>query len=503
MIKLKLDRRRLSSRSLLVLGACLVGLFTACRTEERFLTLENNFAGPVDVIHAGSYFYVLNSDFDRRYDQGSIIVLDPDAEEGAEKLAVVKTPRMGRSLHQVGSWMIVGYDRPELEGDGRVELRSIEDDGLSLPVRAAWDIPCSPINAMISPNERYIAVSCIGGDLWAGRLNTAAPEQSNIQHVRSYGVTRRALYFYETDSQSILFAFPTDIAEPRLADLSAFDRLSYNPANAINDDGTLELDEGPNEVPDVLETELADIRRPDRRLPYQMAIYDLQAAEAEGFPLILNGTVGSPTQADRERKFIYFTLKNLEENWENDDQWNNPERKYYRTNFWAARPDPKGDETVFYLSHRGFTDSPFANNILRVKINPDALTDTSQLPESSDILWYERVYGFSGENPDLKNYPGDFEFAHVGQDDILLVNHFRDAVYWDPYLQKFSIAFKRLGSSPSETPPDEEVGIGFGQSYYQLAVNAQGTVVSGSFYGDSVMILDVTRNGVTLRKQLY
>lgn len=503
MIKPKLDRKQLSSWALLALGACLLTVFTACRTEERFLVLGDRFPGPVDVVYADPYFYVLNSDYDRRFNKGSIVVLDADAADGEEKLAVVEVPRMGRSMFSRSSWLLLTFDRLEFDGNGRVELRRISDDGLALPLQASWDIPCSPINGVISPLERYLVVSCLGGDIYAGRLDVAEPGQSSLQLVRRYGFSRRALHIFESSTQSVLLAFPTDMADPRLADLSAADTKTYNPDNPIGPGGALELDEGPNEVPDVFETELADIRRPDRRFPYQMAIYDLRQAEDEGFPLILNGTIASPSQADLERKFVYFTLKNVDGMWESEEQWINPDRKYYRTNFWSTQEHPD-DPNVFYLSHRGFRDSPFANNILQVTITPESLADTSNLPLTSEILWFERIYGFQGENLDGRNYPGDFALTTINQEDVLLVNHFRDAVYWDPIQQKFSVAFKRLGTLPTEFPVEELPGIGFDQSFYQIAVGQSGTVVSCSFYGDSVLILDVDpQTGISLRKQLY
>jgi hypothetical protein len=479
-----------------VLTGLLILSGLACTTEERFLDLDNNLAGPVDVVHAGSYFYILNSDFDRRYNQGSILVLDPDAPDGEKKKAVIPTRRMGRSLHAVGSWLLVTYDADEFEEQAHVELRRLSDDGLSVPVVQQWTIECSPVKGQISPREQYLVVSCLGGDIWAGRLNTDNPGASSLQHVRSYGFTRRALYIYETAERSVLMAFPTDLADPNLADLSAQDAWSYEPTeddNKVKDDGTLELAEGANEVPDVYEETLSDIRQLDLRQPYQMILYDLAAAEDAGFPLVENGTFTSPTQADLERKFIYFTLKNVDGIWEVSDQWLEGQRKYYRTNFWAAQPDP-GRTDTFYVSQRGYRDSPYANNIVRVRLNEAALpADFSELGSitTASLFNFERVYGFAGENLDGKNYPGDFAVTSLEGQDVLLVNHFRDAVYWDPLLQKFSIAFKKLGTLPTEQPPDEIIGGSFDRSFYELAVNEQGTVVSCAFYGDAVLILQV------------
>ena len=95
-------RKAISSVSLVVLMS--LG-WTSCKSDENFLELKEQFAGPIDVVYSDPYFYVLNSDFDQN-NQGSIVVIDPEAQAGTEKKSVVKVPRMGRSLFQSDSWLV-------------------------------------------------------------------------------------------------------------------------------------------------------------------------------------------------------------------------------------------------------------------------------------------------------------------------------------------------------------------------------------------------------------
>ncbi len=91
--------------------------------------------GPVDVANSddGKYFYVLNSDFDRSYNQGSILTID----ESGEKLGAVKTRRMGRAMALSGTDLLIMYDRPEPEGKYAIELYDLKSN----PKTRSWCVP--------------------------------------------------------------------------------------------------------------------------------------------------------------------------------------------------------------------------------------------------------------------------------------------------------------------------------------------------------------------------
>ena len=58
--------------------ATLIVALPGCKRDEKFPDLGQNFAYPADVATSddGQQFYVVNSDFDRTYNKGSILVMD-------------------------------------------------------------------------------------------------------------------------------------------------------------------------------------------------------------------------------------------------------------------------------------------------------------------------------------------------------------------------------------------------------------------------------------------
>lgn len=491
-----------SRYTILLVCAAIFSSFLACKTEERLKEIDSNVAGPIDIAQSNGLFYVLNSDFDRRYTSGSILIIDPNADEGAQKLKAIKTARMGRSLQVNGSLMLATFDQEALGGLGQVELRQISSDGLEIPVVASWSIDCSPVNAIISPLSRYLAVSCLGGDIWAGRIDANDPAQSSLQLVRSYRMTRRAIYIHESEGQAILVAFPTDMGEQRFTDLTDSDVKAYDLDAQPNTDGTLVLLDEANEVPDIFEETISDLRRLDARRTYQMIIYNLKSAEDDGFPFVELGTLKNPTLADQEHKYIYYNLKGRITEQEYDQEGEDGQ-KFYHTNFWEAKADPLVSDS-FLISQRGISSSVYANNVIRVTINQPSLLDNAEnFTLTSDMFSFERVFGFSEDNPSNLNYPGDFELYQSDSANLLVVNNFRDAVYWSPVEQNFSLAVKLLGQENISKKPGEFRGDGFGESAYQLALDQDGTVVSSTFYGESILIFDLNENGsISLRNQI-
>jgi hypothetical protein len=163
---------------------------------------------------------------------------------------------------------------------------------------------------------------------------------------------------------------------------------------------------------------------------------------------------------------------------------------YYRTNFWDAKADPE-DGDVFYLSHRGTADAVFggslhANSIIKVRVMGDMTNMSLTTPE---VLSFERVYGFKGElDPSGRQFPGDFEIATVQGRPLLVVNHFRDLKNW-PSQPYFSVASKVIGENHWF---DEISSTSSVKSYYQVALTSSGRAVAANFYGNSLILLDVT-----------
>ena len=91
----------------------------SCKRDEVFPDLNDQVASPVDVAvsDSGKHFYIINADFDRTYNKGSIMVIDEDGK----KIKTVEIPRMARIVSVAGNAMVVTFDRRD-------------DDNASLPV---------------------------------------------------------------------------------------------------------------------------------------------------------------------------------------------------------------------------------------------------------------------------------------------------------------------------------------------------------------------------------
>lgn len=479
----------------------------SCKTDEPYPELDQEVAGPIDLVEKDGLFYILNSDFDRRFLNGSILAIDPDASEGDRKLFSVKVPRLGRSLFRQDDLLLVTFTSEQVDSPSEVQLRAFGDVNgeKPLPLKKSWQIDCSPINGILSPSKRYVVVSCVGGDIWAGRIDSGNFQNSSLIKVRSYKYTRRALYIHETESgEAILMAFPTDIGEQESIDFRLSDEKSFTAESKINDDGSVELEDKSNEVPDSFEEDLFQLGRQQRRGIYQMVVYNLTKAEEEKFPYVDLGTSLNPTQANRETRFIYYNLKGRRKDSNDLSLYDiEPEegKKDYHTNYWAAKPLNDGSKG-FYLSQRGRSIdadlddgniAAYSNNIIKVSIKDEAsLTTAEELPPTSELFSFERVYG---TNLDIKNnlleegkfpYPSDFEFFQNSDSSYLVINDFKD-VLWPVSDQLFSIYAIELGS-PEEIRKVGRLSGGVDESFFQIAVSAEGYIASCSYYGNAVLI---------------
>lgn len=472
-----------------------------CSEKEDFPHIGTNIAGPIDVVQYGTdnggYFYVLNSDFEWKYDEGSLLVLNASGE----KLKAHVTPRLGKGMQIAGSRMLVFFDRPDQKSAGSVsyyELGNPEDPEL----KKTWPINCTPVSVALDGSYDYFFVSCIGGQLYIGSFTTDL-----FKRVRNYERTRKALYL---DTQrELLLGFATDLDLKTVDDILEKDTESYNLAG--------DLTEGANEVPDSFEATKTARRQKSRRTAYQYFVYNIKkegAVENEPFPYrVLNDLEDAvPTW---ESRWLYFNL-------EGDETQGDDNNKYYRTNFVKALKDPSGSDS-FYLSHRGTKDD--ANNVIHVSIQGDleykeANNDTCEenyrldrgacIPLTSHVLGFTRVYG--GSDTDSNHYAGDFVIQKIDQKDVLVTNHFRDLVYWKPEERRFSIARKVIqkadDTSTLTAKVSEQQSTSHHESFYTVAVNSEGNGMTCSFYGNKLLLLtinaeDSESGGVTIGKSIY
>jgi hypothetical protein len=141
--------------------------------------------------------------------------------------------------------------------------------------------------------------------------------------------------------------------------------------------------------------------------------------------------------------------------------------------------------------------------VIRVTLNqPALLNDAENFGLTSEMFSFERIFGFSADNPSSKNYPGDFELYQADSKNLLVVNNFRDAVYW-PGQENFAVTVKSLGEANTSTKPAEYLSDDFDESAYQLAIDDSGTVLSCSFYGGALLVFDLADDGsISLRKKI-
>ncbi len=460
-------------------------LMTTCAREEKFKDLGLKVAGPTDVATStdGKYFYVLNSDFDRTYNTGSILVVD----ENGSKVSAVEVPRMGRSMHLSGSDLIVVFDRASPTEAYEVHLYDLSKDPTNPTLARRWVsgeedlyLDCMPISATAREGYPYFFVSCTGGELFIGELKTPRTE-STLKLVRYYstdGRTRRAMYL--DANRELLFAFPTDFSFQKATDLETEDELSFDTKTGAER-------KGPNEIPDDLENN-AYRRRSTfaTRYRYQMLIYDIAKQRELDFPKVDLADQRQTTSSE-EQRWIYFTLLDADGTPDTPAQITESNRKHYRTNFWSAQPDPS-DSNSFFVSHRGKLSkaSSFANNIVKVSIVGDP-RQTDPKSTTDEVFSFKRVFGFSGELDVSNHFPTDFRVRDIAGRPTLIVNHFKDYVNFrkNPF---FGISSKvldgslwhgELGSSSTDL------------SFYQVAINQRGRALSCAFYGNAVIPLEV------------
>lgn len=480
--------RNLSTYFLILttIGGALAALASGCDRQETFPELGNKIASPVAVALAGdeSHFYILSSDFDRTYNKGSILVVTT----AGDKVTALPIPRMGRTLTAAGNDLLMTYDA---DGDTQTAGAILYD--ISSPANPAevkrFELPCNPLNVVMRKNYNHFAISCeYEGNLGGLAIGTLAADRSasTIKLVRAYGTARRAMHL---DPQGeLLYAFPTDFGAQTWADLSLDDAVSYDADGNMSD--------GPNEIPDEYEKSRRVRANLTQRRIYQFILYDLAAqrsATPEPFPF----KDSSSSEITAEYRWIYFNANAFAGVADSDAGLTSTSatRRYYRTNFFSAAPDPE-DDASFYLSHRGRINpqnglgSPQANDVLRVSItgNPRTGSDGTP-PKTEDILQFTRVYGRGNEdNEKGLHYPGDISVQRINGTKTVLVNHFRDLINWSRSQVYFGIAAKPLGDnywSPEMGSTDPM------DSFYQFAVTSSGRGATCSYYGNQVILFDV------------
>ena len=411
---------------------------SGCAHEENFPALGERIASPVDVAVSdeGEHFYVLNADYDRTYDRGSILVLDANGK----KLRAISIPRMARNLVVAGDKLLVTFDRSTGGDTATIQLYDLSD--ASRPsLHKSWAIDCLPLNAVMRKDFAYFFISCVRGELFIGNHR-----DSSLKHVRTYHHPRRALHL--DPQRGLLYAFVTSVNRQRFHDATFEDRLT------LNEQG--EESEGADDVPDAW-AQASDLAQRSR--VFQYTIYDIFAARSAtptAFPL-------REDDLRDELHWLYFPR------WQATARG---DRKTYRTNFYDTYPDPD-DQDSFYLSQRG-TITSTSNNIVRATV------------DAHRKLTFKVIHSATAED-DLR-FPGDIEVRRINATKTLLINSFRGFVNW-PHAQVFFGITARTLTQPrwQKSCTSQQRAA----SYYRFAANARGTVVVSSFYGNRVHIFQL------------
>lgn len=448
-------------------------LFVGCSSRQSAKPIGTAVSSPVALAahKLGNHFYVLNGNFSHVYDDGSILVLDT----AGNKIKGVSSPRLGQFLTvtETENYLIAGFSAdPETGAKAAINLYDTSNpENPSLAKTIEMD--CTPINGL----ERggYLAVSCLEGSIYVGKF---AGGNSTLQKVRTPdGSARRALHI--DTARNLLYAFVTDLREATYQDRKLKDENSYS--------ATYEPTATPNETPDDYEKSKAILEQGAAlRNQYKYLVYDLASEEAKGFPEKTNKDV----DASAEMRYLYFDVV------KSGNVGPLTGDKYYRTNFWAAKPDPN-DANVFYLSHRGHPDptiSPDAAGIVKVTVTGDPRSQSGIAPKTSDHFAFEGFYGYQS-NKETKSYPADFVYASIAGTPLLIFNDYRDQIYFSTNYYRIGSA-KTFGANSAEPTTSQRIeSTAVGDSFLGIAVTAAGKAITASFFADSLIMLDINASG--------
>lgn len=466
-----------------------------CREQETFETLRREVAHPSAITQDGTYFYVVNSDLERRYNKGSILTIDTQGK----KKGVILTPRLGRFITHRGGVLIAGhstteqYKRPPLlrfyDATQPEKLRLIHSKQL----------PCSPINAYAPEEYPYFAVSCMNGIIYIGEWpKNPTSGVPKLHKVRDYGPhARRALYI-DTETGT-LFAFTTDWQRAQFSDEVMNDGYDYSTSQQIAHG---------NDIPDIWE-------RPDdgegRRLTpeeqhtltseYRVAVYSIAKEKDKKFPY---ASRLSSTTRD-ELLWLHFSagtsgggpsLRGTE--------------KFYRSNFWHASSDP-GDPRSFIVSQRGLpgeNTNRHTNALYRFTINHPPINDIDERRIWSEFMSVELYWGHAASdtlagshlatnltasdesrltNEEIR-FTGNFEIAQAHKSSYVVVNDFRDtSLFPDAY---YALSLRRIHGSPGF---DNYTLLSRHRSRSYFALSAiKDRVLAGSFYTNTVSLFSIS-----------
>lgn len=463
----------------LTLMPLLAALFmSSCTEDEIFETLGQQVAGPIDITQSSTHFFVLNADIDRKYNAGSILVVDTNGN----RVSATETPRLGRFLTLSGTTLIAGFG-PTDQYQTQPQIQFYNVSNPANPVlEHTISMDCSPVNAVAPEGYNYFAVSCVGGKIFIGQWGNPVSLTELYLVRQPDGNTRRALHIDTT--LNTLYAFTTDWGSPNYRDRILEDEFSfdadYNPIA------------GANEIPDVWESseESKEVEASTgTSIQYKFLVYDIAAEAAKGFPDESENKEINAT----EMRWLYFNANR-----------SNPEiptnAKYYRSNFWqtVAHPTIPGS---FYISQRGDEQegvSPDANAVYQFTIN-NPLPVGGVVPATSSFLTATAVYGHEADPAvaALTRFTGNFAFANAGGQEYIAANDFKDKTFSaiSTYYEEsnFAVGIQTTNGAWKDSISSDDRG----NSYFAVGAIG-GRVLTGSFFSSKLILLEVSPgSGIT------
>ncbi|MCY4380392.1 MAG: hypothetical protein OXC40_02330 [Proteobacteria bacterium] len=494
----------------------IVAMNYGCSEEkERYVPLGNKISQPSAIATDGEWFYVVNSDIERRHNAGSIVTIN----QKGEKKGVILTPRLGRFIVVRKPYIIVGYSSTD-QYKTAPQIRIYDArNPTRLKLYQTFSMDCTPINAVAPEKYNYFAVSCEYGEIYVGYFRAASQKSLadiSLRYVRNYGPHARRALFIDKNHHH-LYSFATDWQRSDFSDRVLLDATSSflepvedpvkGPVDFSGTDSTelraqsYQLSE-PNEVPDDWEgpSLLNESEKHTRRSEYQFAVLDLSKLAKEQFAFA--GTLSSKSQS--EFRWLYFRTS--------DSQVKVPKaHKYYRSNFWQITNVP-GSTSSFFISQRGQqskTVNPDSNAIYLFELigSPAPSTD-GKIPKTSSFLRVTKSWGHPHHrrlrarrtisnqrdrtylNSTIR-FTGNFIRGVAHGRPYFLINDFRDpAMFADqPY---YSLTLSALVNNRSDKNiHDLLVFTDRGRSYFAIAAT-HSVALAGTFFNRMVSLFSIT-----------
>lgn len=451
-----------------MIGIMLFLIQHSCGEEIKKPHIGQKISSPRSVVShpLGETFYVLNSDSNHKYKTGSILTLTSKGE----KITSLETPRLGVDMTISSKALLVIFDK-EAESKQNAKLILFDVSSPKEPKKIRdFDLSndCTPISVSAREGYEHFTASCANGELYLGSINSKNLQDSSLKLVRKYPkYSRRAVYIDK--SRELVFSFVTDIGKPQLKDSIYIDK------HTSNDKKT-----GSNDIPDNIEkTPRLLEATTNNSSSYQFMLYDIKKARDEGFPYKKK----FEEFREEEARWLYFDLSNGPAPDELESA-NNAYSKHYRTNFWAAKPDPI-DPNTFYLSHRGqSTGEKSLQTSSIIKVNISGGDPRNSALHTENFFNITRVYGFKGEQSAHGTYFSDFEIVNLEGQNTAIANSFRGLVYFDK--PSYSIGAATIGGpniwSDNVNSNDSS------ESFFGIAYSNQGFLLTSLFYSDRLHV---------------